>query len=168
MMTTLLQPVNGMGPVRVAARQLATRERGIALVVALVFLLMLTILGVAVMNTASLEGVMAGNSQETNRAFHGAESAIQNVFADKSYGTLVRQGDSKTSDPITYGGTSVTVITTYQRQTETAGRAKNIMHTHSEDYAKSIFDYQATAKNNVTRASTTVTNGKAVVTHKIQ
>lgn len=161
MNTTLLQPVND-----VKLPTAATRERGIALVVALVFLLMLTILGVSVMGTASLEGAMAANSQETNRAFHGAESAIQNLYADKSYGTLVRKGDSK-EDTVTYGGLSVKVTTTYKDQSNTAGRSKNVASTFGVGYSESVFDYTAEASHGLTKARASLSNGKAVVTHNV-
>lgn len=81
----------------------ARREQGIALVIALVFLLMLTILGVAVMNTASLEGRMSGNTQEMNRAFLAAESAFDYVFKDASvYSVLLYPSNEVTADPVYY------------------------------------------------------------------
>lgn len=67
----------------------ACRQGGVALVVSLIFLLMLTILGVTVMQTASLEGRMAANSQETNRVFQAAQSAIDFLMSnDGNFGTL--------------------------------------------------------------------------------
>ncbi len=52
------------------------RQRGVALVMALVFLLLLTILGVAALNTTSLEEKMANNVKDRNLAFQAAESAL--------------------------------------------------------------------------------------------
>lgn len=167
MTTTLLKPANDMKRHLAATRCTARRERGIALVVALVFLVMLTILGVSVMSTASLEGVMAANSQETNRAFHGAESAIQNLYADKAYGTLIRKGDTRT-DTVTYGGLSVTVATTYKEQSFGTGRSKNVANIFGSNYSESVFDYTAQASNSLTKARSEISNGKAVVTHKSQ
>jgi type IV pilus assembly protein PilX len=53
-----------------------TAERGAALVVGLVMLLVLTVLGVSGMNTATLELVMANNTQSQQTAFQAAETAV--------------------------------------------------------------------------------------------
>ncbi|MGD8977665.1 MAG: PilX N-terminal domain-containing pilus assembly protein [Gammaproteobacteria bacterium] len=52
------------------------RQSGAALVVGLVLLLVLTILAVATMNTASLEVAMASNNQNSQNAFQMAETGI--------------------------------------------------------------------------------------------
>src|SRR3989344_628961 len=52
------------------------RQRGVALIMALVFLLLLTILGIAALNTTSLEEKMANNVKDRNLAFQAAESAL--------------------------------------------------------------------------------------------
>lgn len=57
------------------------RERGTALIMSLVILLILTILGVTAMGTASLEEKMAGNTQEINKAFQAAESGVNQSLA---------------------------------------------------------------------------------------
>ena len=53
------------------------RQRGAALVVGLVLMLILTLLGVSGMNTASLELTMAANAQAQQLAFQAAESGIE-------------------------------------------------------------------------------------------
>lgn len=53
------------------------RERGITLVVTLLFLLLLTILGVTAMNTSGLQEKMAGNLRDQDTALHAAESALR-------------------------------------------------------------------------------------------
>lgn len=52
------------------------RQRGIALVLALVFLLLLTIIGISALNTTSLEEKMTHNVKDRNLAFQAAESAL--------------------------------------------------------------------------------------------
>lgn len=52
------------------------RQRGIVLVVGLVFLLVLTILGVTALRTTTLEERMAGNLMSKTMAFQDAEAAI--------------------------------------------------------------------------------------------
>lgn len=52
------------------------QQRGVALVMAMVFLLILTLIGVTAMSTTVLEERMAGNMQDKNAAFQAAESAL--------------------------------------------------------------------------------------------
>jgi type IV pilus assembly protein PilX len=49
-------------------------QQGAALIIALLLLLVLTILGISGMNSASLEFIMAGNEQFKNSAFQAAET----------------------------------------------------------------------------------------------
>lgn len=51
-------------------------QRGVALVMALVFLMLLTLLGVTSMGTSSLEEKMASNTRDRNLAFQAAETAL--------------------------------------------------------------------------------------------
>jgi type IV pilus assembly protein PilX len=53
------------------------RERGAALMVALVMLLLMTILGVTAMRTTTLQERMAGNLRDSNLAFQAAEVALR-------------------------------------------------------------------------------------------
>lgn len=52
------------------------RQRGAVLIFCLVFLLVLTLMGVSSMESAILEERMAGNMQDHNAAFQAAESAL--------------------------------------------------------------------------------------------
>lgn len=51
-------------------------QQGVALVLALVFLVILTIMGLAAMGTTSLEEKMAGNAKDRNLAFQASETAL--------------------------------------------------------------------------------------------
>ena len=53
------------------------QERGAALVIGLILLLLLTLLAVSGMNSASLEFIMAGNEQYRANAFQAAEAGIE-------------------------------------------------------------------------------------------
>lgn len=55
-------------------------ETGVALVLTLVILLILTIIGIASMNTSSFEERMAGNVQESTLAFEAAESGVNKAM----------------------------------------------------------------------------------------
>jgi Tfp pilus assembly protein PilX len=58
-----------------------SHERGAALVIGLIMLLMLTLLAVSGMNSASLEFIMAGNEQYRANAFQAAEAGIEQSMA---------------------------------------------------------------------------------------
>jgi len=68
------------------------RQRGAALIVGLVMLLVLTILGISGMNMATLELQMAGNTQAQELAFQAAETGID----------VALSGPVNTSGPIDY------------------------------------------------------------------
>jgi type IV pilus assembly protein PilX len=59
------------------ARQPRRRQQGVALIMALVFLMILTIIGVTALSTTSLQEKMAGNVQDKHTAFQAAESALR-------------------------------------------------------------------------------------------
>jgi Tfp pilus assembly protein PilX len=61
------------------------RQRGAALVVGLLLLLVLTLLAISGMNTASLELVMAGNTQYQQNAFQAAETGIERALFDGGF-----------------------------------------------------------------------------------
>jgi type IV pilus assembly protein PilX len=67
------------------------RQEGAALVVGLLLLLVLTLLAISGMNTASLELVMAGNTQFHQNAFQAAETGIEQAIqtADFNPGTSI-------------------------------------------------------------------------------
>lgn len=145
----------------------ARREQGIALVIALVFLLMLTILGVAVMNTASLEGRMSGNTQEMNRAFLAAESAFDYVFKDASvYSSLIYPGNEATATVYypnaTNPHTTVGMTITRGLDTKSLPRAKDRMKAFGLGYEGANFDMKSDATT-VTNANSKLTQGVAQV-----
>src|SRR5258705_4257927 len=57
------------------------RQSGAALVVGLILLVVLTLLAVSGMNTASMELRMAGNEQFRKRAFEASEAGIERTLA---------------------------------------------------------------------------------------
>lgn len=57
-------------------RNLPSRQRGAALVIGLVLLMVLTVLGVTGMTTSTLELAMADNMQRSQYVFQAAESAL--------------------------------------------------------------------------------------------
>src|SRR5690606_19538894 len=64
-----------------------SRQQGAALVVGLVLLLVMTVLGVSGMNTATLELVMAGNAEAQQDAFQAAETGIDVAISRRNWTT---------------------------------------------------------------------------------
>lgn len=81
-------------------------QRGAVLVTALVFLVILTLLGITSMSTNTLEERMAGNSQDANRAFQAAESGLSAAFnSDEAFAGTTEGYTTKYTEP-NFGGYS--------------------------------------------------------------
>ena len=81
------------------------RQRGAALVIGLILLLVLTVLAISGVNSASLEFFMAGNEQFRQNAFQAAETGIERALVNGQFvvagaatateiGTSVRRASS--------------------------------------------------------------------------
>jgi len=57
-------------------------QKGVALPVALVFLLVLTLLGLALVNGSVMQEMMLGNSKDSKLAFQAAETALRDAEQD--------------------------------------------------------------------------------------
>ena len=68
---------------RLTASDIRTNQSGAALITALVFLVIMTMLALSSMQTNTLEEKMAANTQEINRAFQAADTAAEMTVADK-------------------------------------------------------------------------------------
>ena len=78
----------------------SARQRGAALVVGLLLLLILTLLAISGMTTASLELQMAGNEQFQERAFQAADAGIERAIQAGVYDTNSTVGTyAPSSDP---------------------------------------------------------------------
>lgn len=62
---------------RVEKNWAGIRERGVTLVMSLIFLLLLTLLGITAMSTSTLQEKMSGNLRDQDVAFQAAESALR-------------------------------------------------------------------------------------------
>jgi hypothetical protein len=65
-----------------SARRLARDERGMALVLALMTLLLITALGIGVLVTSTGETVISTNFRDSNEARYGADAGIERVMQD--------------------------------------------------------------------------------------
>jgi type IV pilus assembly protein PilX len=70
----------------------SARQQGAALVVGLILLLVLTLLAISGMTTASLELQMAGNEQYQERAFQAADAGIEQAMAAGVFNTNAQVG----------------------------------------------------------------------------
>lgn len=70
------------------------RERGASLFVSMIFLIILTILGLAAMRVATLEERMSGNARDRSLAFQAAEAALRDGETDIENKNFDRTGDS--------------------------------------------------------------------------
>ena len=89
------------------------RQKGAALFVGLVLLLVMTVLGVSGMNTATLELAMAGNAQAQQEAFQAAETGIDIAISRGGFATF----EPLSLPTITVGDAEVDVETTFQQST---------------------------------------------------
>ncbi|MFO7278391.1 MAG: pilus assembly PilX N-terminal domain-containing protein [Pseudomonadota bacterium] len=87
------------------ARRMYLHQRGSALIVGLILLLVITVLAVTGMSTASTELIMAGNEQYRQNAFQAAETGIEEALRDLP---MVPQ----TGVPVTVGPVAVPGSTT--------------------------------------------------------
>ncbi len=90
------------------------RQRGAALVTSLILLLILTIVAISGMNTATLELVMAGNTQFQGNAFQAAETGVDRAIASRNFSTVNPVVVPVTAMP---NGATFQTTTTYQETT---------------------------------------------------
>jgi len=67
---------------------LQVRQKGAALVVGLILLVVVTVLAVSGMNTATTELAMARNDQNYENAFQAAETGLENALAQGNFSTI--------------------------------------------------------------------------------
>jgi len=73
---------------RMKNTNLQRHQEGAALVVGLVLLVVVTVLAVSGMNTATTELAMARNDQNYENAFQAAETGIENALAQGTFSTI--------------------------------------------------------------------------------
>lgn len=84
---------------RANKKSISLRQQGLALIMSLVILLVLTLLGVTSMNTSNLQLLMTSNSQYQTSALNTAEQAI--IAAQNSITNYVAQ-DTGSTPPVGY------------------------------------------------------------------
>jgi type IV pilus assembly protein PilX len=128
-----------------------SRQTGATLIVGLILLLVLTVVGVSGMNTATMELTMAANTQYQQDAFQMAEDAIdiaigQRVYRANNQPTIVNwtgnadfdrraettwQENSNTMAP----GSSIGVLNAFHFDVVAVGRGpRNAVATHTQSF----------------------------------
>jgi type IV pilus assembly protein PilX len=135
---------------------LSTRtQRGSALVVALMMLVVLTILGITGMNIASTELVMAGGEQDRARAFNAAEVGVERAIRELAdVGTAV--GATVTVAPTEVEGSGVNSRTgaatdTYETTSTYRGSTDLIREYNGKKFR--AFHYQIDSEGNSARGA---------------
>lgn len=142
---------------------LRKRHHGAALITALVFLVILTMLALGSMSTNTLEEKMAANSQEINRAFQTAESGLELAFNDANSFSI----NNTELDPYTGANTNFGdygAATNYEvafRQTTAPKRGSG----WDSNYALYHFDVQSSGETD-SGAATTIHAGAYQVGYK--
>lgn len=128
------------------------RQRGAALVVGLLLLVVLTLLAISGMNTASLELIMAGNETYRQNAFQAAETGIEQALQTGTFDPNDSfEADDDLSDtdrysyeitaPINHAlagfqGSSSDKYSTFHFEVESVGTsARNAVSTHTQGVA---------------------------------
>lgn len=140
-----------------SALLLLSSQRGTALIMSLVILVILTILGMTAMSTSTLQEKMSANIQESTRAFQVAESGLQESL--KSPGTFDLYAG--TSNNYTYGGGATTVATSYLQMSP----PKRGSGYSSVDYDGANFDQTSTATG-LAGARATISRGVVQIVGK--
>ena len=94
-------------------------QGGAALVIGLVLLVVVTVLAISGINTATTELAMARNDQNSENAFQAAETGLEHALARGQFNTLgsvTLQRNISTTD-------SVTAVTQFERATMVPDRA---------------------------------------------
>ncbi len=95
------------------------KQNGAALVVGLILLVVITVLAISGMNTATTELAMARNDQNYENAFQAAETGLALALGQGAFDTLV--GATVTQTITTYE--SVTTLITFEDSTPVPDRA---------------------------------------------
>lgn len=99
--------------------QLRARQNGAALVIGLILMVVITVLAISGMNTATTELAMARNDQSYENAFQAAETGLEAALSQGRFDTLVNVNLTQTVNAYD----SVTAIVSFEDTTLVPDRA---------------------------------------------
>lgn len=127
-----------------------TRQRGAALIVGLVLLLVITVLAVSGMNTSTVQLMMAGNKQFAESAFQAAETGIDRALLAGSFNTKLKAVQAEALVSTTYGRAKVGSETAFEVQTPVPSGGFSI----GGDDTFSAYHFEVTSTGRAERGST--------------
>ena len=86
------------------------RESGAALIVGLILLVVITVLAVSGMNTATTELAMARNDQTYENVFQAAERGLEAALAQGRYNTVGGGQETITQQPTSHESVTATIV----------------------------------------------------------
>jgi hypothetical protein len=118
------------------AKNILKKNEGMALVIALVMLLILTIVGINAINTTIFETSISGNQRIYNTAFYGADGGIEDFRTRAPNDPLIQDG-TKTSYSETIPGSNITyhITSTYLGEVNRGGVLYQVFRANSEGVA---------------------------------
>lgn len=150
--------------------KLASRQSGAVLVVSLIVLLVVTLLGLAGMETSVMQERMASNAQNSNRAFQSTESLLDQAMRDENilggsstelHNAILRgigePGDAQTFST-SYDSVEAAYVLTYMGE-NTPFVAEGQESSLNSDLPTRRFEMRMSAENTTTQAGATVTQG---------
>lgn len=148
-------------------------QKGVALIMALIMLLLITMLGVSAVRMSGLDTQIAGNNMFSMMVFQGAESALgRSISADsttrkwyylKEASDRTGQEQIDTSsfpDELVTGGAKLESEITVEYESILNGPVFNNV-ANSSEFKYQVFKYSANSKLQSTAASDTHTEGRA-------
>jgi type IV pilus assembly protein PilX len=136
------------------------RQHGAALVVSLILLVIITVLAVSGMNTATTELAMARNAQNYENAFQAAETGLEQAIAQGAFNTLANT-DLGLYVVDTYGHERVNAIIAFEDSTLVPDRAFSL----GVGSGISAYHFNATATAESVREVGGVTDRDASAVH---
>jgi type IV pilus assembly protein PilX len=135
----------------------AKRQQGAALVVGLLLLVVITILAVSGMNTATTELAMARNDQTYERVFQSAEKGLETALAQNAFGTVT----PVTITPNTTTNEVVSATIEFERSTMVPDRAFSL----GSGSGVAAYHFLATSQAEYRFSPGEVTDRDATATH---
>jgi type IV pilus assembly protein PilX len=87
-----------------------SRQRGVVLIISLIFLVLLTIIGVTAMQTTLLQERMAGNMRDLNLAFQATEASLRAGETWLPANRAAAEAATPLTDPANWNGTGGTSV----------------------------------------------------------
>ena len=133
------------------------KQQGAALIVGLILLVVITVLAVSGMNTATTELAMARNDQNYENAFQAAETGLERALGQGTFSTV---GPVPIEDQIN-DHESVSTVIEYEKATLVPDKAFSL----GSGSGISAYHFQATASAKSLRAPGSTTDRDSTATH---